>query len=153
MDVFHPRLLVGRFAECFRLYDAVLPALCGATLARGSAAGPYAGWDVEGQGVLALFDRAMMAGVVDAGGSSPDDTSPAGSGLLSDGRGSGVPPYGGGRVMLVSRVEDVGAAADLYVRYGARLVAPPADRPGWGPGLRTAHVCDPEGNLVELQAY
>ncbi|MFF0309602.1 VOC family protein [Streptosporangium sp. NPDC004379] len=147
MDALHPRLLVGRFAECFRLYDAVLPALCGAVLARGSAAGPYASWDVEGQGVLALLDRTAMAGVVDAGGPSPDGAPPVG------GRDSGVPPYGEGRVVLVSRVEDVAAAADLYVRYGARLVAPPAERPDWGPGLRTAHVGDPEGNLIELQSY
>ncbi|MEU9836550.1 VOC family protein [Streptosporangium sp. NPDC048047] len=147
MDAFHPRLLVGRFAECFRLYDAVLPALCGAVLARGSAAGPYASWDVEGQGVLALLDRTAMAGVVGAGGPSLDDAPPVG------GRDSGFPPYGEGRVVLVSQVEDVAAAADLYVRYGARLVAPPAERPDWGPGLRTAHVGDPEGNLIELQSY
>jgi len=32
-------------------------------------------------------------------------------------------------------------------------VVAPADRPEWGPNLRTAHLRDPLGTLIELQSY
>lgn len=50
MDALHPRLLVSRFTDCFRFYDAVLTAPIGATRAIGSESGPYAHWDADGQG-------------------------------------------------------------------------------------------------------
>lgn len=56
------------------------------------------------------------------------------------------------RAMPVSRVPDVAAAYELCLRYGAAPVAPPADRPEWGPSTRTAHLRGPEGNLLELQS-
>ena len=55
MDALHPRLLVTRFAESFRFYEAVLPKLIGAALVQGTESGPYAHWDLDGQGVLMLF--------------------------------------------------------------------------------------------------
>ncbi|GLW07196.1 extradiol dioxygenase [Microtetraspora sp. NBRC 13810] len=134
MDVLHPRLLVGRFADCFRFYDEVLPRLIGAKLTRGAATGPYASWDAGSEGVLTLFDRAAMAAVTGAGG-LPADT-PAQD-----------------RAMLVSRVGDVDAGFELCLRHGGRAVSPPANRPEWGAGLRTAHLRDPDGNLIELQSY
>ncbi|MEV5753271.1 VOC family protein [Actinoallomurus sp. NPDC052308] len=134
MDALYPRLLVGRFAECFGFYDAVLPELTGATLARGDAAGPYASWDVGDEGLLALFDRAAMAAV--AGTADLPVDAPAQD-----------------RAMLVGRVADVDAGYALCLRHGARPVAAPADRPEWGPTLRNALVRDPDGNLLELQAY
>ncbi|MFE6766802.1 VOC family protein [Streptomyces sp. NPDC057689] len=135
MDALHPRLLVERFADCFRFYDAVLPALIGAVRASGGAAGPYAHWDVDGQGVLVLFDRDAMAAVVGRG-HLPAQAPPAQD-----------------RSMLVCRVDDVDAGLELCLAGGGKLAAPACDRPEWGPGLRTAHVRDPEGNLVELQSY
>ncbi|MEE1808520.1 hypothetical protein [Streptomyces sp. BE133] len=53
MDALHPRLLVSRFTDYFRFYDAVPPAPIGATRASGSESGPYAHWDVDGQDPLA----------------------------------------------------------------------------------------------------
>ncbi|RKN47166.1 VOC family protein [Streptomyces hoynatensis] len=129
MDALHPRLLVDRFPETFRFYDAVLPALLGAARARGDAAGPYASWDVGGEGVLALFDRAA----------APPEL--AGAQAAAPG------------TMLVSRVEDVDAAFALCTAHGAAPVAGPTARPAWGPTMRTAHVRAPEGTLWELQAY
>lgn len=134
MDVLYPRLLVSRFAECFGFYDAVLPELAGATLARGGAAGPYASWDVEGEGVLALFSRAAMAAA--AGTTDLPADAPAQDGA-----------------MLVGRVADVDAGYALCLRHGAKPVAAPADRPEWGPTLRNALLRDPDGNLLELQSY
>ncbi|MER5639017.1 VOC family protein [Kitasatospora sp. NPDC002227] len=127
MDALHPRLLVAGFEEMFRFYDTVLPELLGAVRTRGAAQGPYASWDVAGQGVLALFDRAAAAFAAEAGQ--------------------------GGGAMLVSRVADVDAGYELCLRHGGRPVAAPVDRPEWGPTMRTAHLRDPEGNLWELQAY
>lgn len=135
MDALHPRLLVTRFAECFNFYDAVLPPLIGAERRRGSAQGPYAHWDVGVQGVLVLFDRAAMASALGTAGLS----SPAAPDQDS--------------VMLVCRVDDVDAGLALCLQHGAAVVAGAADRPEWGPGLRTAHLRDPEGHLIELQSY
>ncbi|MFJ3201718.1 VOC family protein [Streptomyces sp. NPDC086989] len=132
MDALHPRLLVTRFGETFRFYDALLPGLLGAQRTRGGADGPYASWDVAGQGVLALFDRTAMAATVPSLG------------------GTAGP---GDRTVLVSRVPDVDTAYAACLARGATPAAPPADRPEWGPSLRSAHVRDPEGNLWELQSY
>ncbi|MGW5350749.1 VOC family protein [Streptomyces sp. NPDC004031] len=129
MDALHPRLLVADFGAAFRFYDAVLPPLVGARLARGSADGPYASWDVGTEGVLALIERGALGALAQGGGA------------------------GGGASMLVSRVEDVTAGYELCLRHGAACVAGPAARPEWGPTMRTAHVRDPEGNLWELQSY
>ncbi|MEU9128414.1 VOC family protein [Kitasatospora sp. NPDC048540] len=133
MDALHPRLLVTRFAETFRFYDAVLPRLVGARLATGGPAGPYAHWDVDGQGVLVLFERAAMA---------------AATGLTA-----AESPAPGGGAMFVCRVADVDAGLALCLAHGAEEVAPATDRPSWGPTLRTAHLRDPEGTLIELQSY
>ena len=135
MDALHPRLLVTRFAECFRFYDAVLPALIGAERMKGSAEGPYANWDVDAQGALVLFDRAAMASALGTA-DLPSQAAPSQDG-----------------VMFVCRVDDVDAGLALCLKHGATLAAEAADRPEWAPGLRTAHLRDPEGHLIELQSY
>ncbi|MEY9859598.1 putative enzyme related to lactoylglutathione lyase [Catenulispora sp. GAS73] len=135
MDALHPRLLVAGFAEMFDFYQAVLPELLGAKLMRGGPQGPYANWDVEDQGVLVLFDRGTMAALTGTA------HLPATAAPTQD------------HTMFVCRVDDVDAGAELCVRHGATLVVAPTDRPDWGPTLRTAHLRDPEGNLIELQSY
>ncbi|MGP3973568.1 hypothetical protein ACTWQF_05905 [Streptomyces sp. 8N114] len=37
--------------------------------------------------------------------------------------------------------------------HRGRTRAGSAARPEWGPTLRTAHVRDPEGNVLEFQSY
>ena len=137
MDALHPRLLASRFDVCFRFYDAVLPPLVGAVLVRGSEAGPYASWDVGGQGAVMLLDRGEMASVA-ASVAVPSAAGTAGAADMT---------------MLVSRVPDVAAGYALCLARGATSVAPPTHRPQWGSTMRTAHVRDPEGNLWELQSY
>jgi predicted enzyme related to lactoylglutathione lyase len=137
MDALHPRLLVDRFPEMFEFYRAVLPTLIGAKLVKGTADGYYANWDVDDQAVLVLIARAGMAAVL----GEEDAAAGGGAGASRE------------KVMFVCRVDDVDAGADLCVRHGATLVAPPTDRPEWGPTLRTAHLRDPEGHLIELQSY
>ncbi|WP_243088169.1 hypothetical protein [Streptomyces sp. 891-h] len=36
---------------------------------------------------------------------------------------------------------------------GAEDAAARVERPEWGPTMRTAHVRDPEGHLLEFQSY
>ncbi len=50
--------------------------------------------------------------------------------------------------VLVFRVDDVDSAYADYVERGAKAVAGPHDRPAWG--VRSAHLSDPDGYLVEL---
>ncbi|MBY8878795.1 VOC family protein [Actinacidiphila acidipaludis] len=135
MDALHPRLLVHNFAAVFRFYDAVLPELIGASRTRGDVQGPYASWDVGAQGALMLFDRSAMAAVLGT------EELPAHAPATQD------------RAMLVSRVGDVDAGYRLCMTHGAASVVPPTDRPDWGPTMRTAHLRDPEGHLIELQSY
>ncbi|WP_425569453.1 VOC family protein [Nonomuraea salmonea] len=86
----------------------------------------YANWDISGEAGLVLFDRSRLD-------------------VLTDGDGD--------RAMLVMKVDDVDTAAGCLERHGATVAAPPQDRPAWGPTLRTAHLRDPEGTLIELQSY
>ncbi|WP_328854591.1 VOC family protein [Microbispora hainanensis] len=130
MDALYPRVLASRFAECFRFYDGLLTEVAGARLAKGAETGPYANWDRDGEGVLALLDREMLATVI---------------GVDLDGGHDGI--------MLVLTVDDVDKAAAVGAAAGGRIVAPPSPRPEWGPTCRTAHLRDPDGNLLELQSY
>jgi len=50
--------------------------------------------------------------------------------------------------VLDFRVEDVDAAYADLVSRGATAVAGPQDRPAWG--VRSAHLSDPDGYIVEL---
>ena len=129
MDVLHPRLLTDDFAAAYAFYDAVLPKVAGAVRSAGGPDGPYASWDVDGQGILALLARPAFTAM------------------------TGLSARDGGAVMFVCRVDTVDDAADVCVSSGATLVGPPADRPEWGPTLRTAYLRDPDGTLIELQSY
>ncbi|MEU1384682.1 MULTISPECIES: VOC family protein [unclassified Nonomuraea] len=129
MDALYPRLLVRDFPASVAFYRAAL----GLEPVKVLTEAAYANWDIDGQAGLVLFGREHVAGVIGT---------------------SGLPPAGAqDTVMLVMRVDDVDGEADRLVRLGATVAAPPQDRPAWGPGLRTAHLRDPEGNLIELQSY
>jgi hypothetical protein len=132
VDTLHPRLVIDRYAECFRFYNAVLPELTGAKLAKGDEAGPYARWDVElnEKPVLALLDRVAMAAVTgDATQPPPSDAH-----------------------VLVFRLADVDAAERLCAEHGGSVHATATDRPEWGPDTRIAYVTDPAGTVIELQS-
>ncbi|GAA3337373.1 hypothetical protein GCM10020358_13400 [Amorphoplanes nipponensis] len=129
MDALHPRLLVHDFRTVHTFFSALLPELVGAHQAAGGPDGPYASWDVGGEGLLSMFDAGAMSAA------------------------TGTEASPGGTVMLVCRVPDVDAGTELCLTLGATLVAPPTDRPDWGPHLRVSHVRAPEGVLIELQSY
>jgi catechol 2,3-dioxygenase-like lactoylglutathione lyase family enzyme len=133
MDALYPRLLVNDFDACVRFYEAALKELLGIDPVKIVPEASYANWDLNGEATLALFGRKAIAAVV-------------GADALPD-----TPTQD--RAMLALRVENVDAAAERLVALGARQVAAPQDRPDWGPSLRTAHLRDPDGNLLELQSY
>lgn len=134
MDALYPRLLVRDFDTAVAFYTGVLRELVGVEPVRVVPQASYANWDVNGEAALALFSRKAIAAAV-------------GTADLPDG------PVTRDSSMLVLRVDDVDRAVECFTRHGAVLVAKPQERPEWGPGLRTAHLRDPEDNLVELQSY
>jgi lactoylglutathione lyase len=52
------------------------------------------------------------------------------------------------RISLIFEVPNVDAAHAHLVRLGIEILSGPTDRPAWG--LRTVHLRDPDGNLIEL---
>ncbi|WP_026412956.1 VOC family protein [Actinomadura oligospora] len=133
MDALYPRLLVDDFDACARFYTAALRELLGVEPVRILPAASYANWDLDGEAVLSLFGRAAIAAVTGTSGQAATS--------------------GQDRSMLVFKVDDVDAATKTLEGFGATIAAAPTDRPDWGPNLRTAHLRDPEGNLLELQSY
>jgi predicted enzyme related to lactoylglutathione lyase len=134
MDALYPRLLVRDFDTAVTFYTAVLRDLVGVEPVKVVPQASYANWDINGEAGLVLFGRQAIADVV-------------GTADLPDG------PLTRDTSMLVLRVDDVERATEVFTKHGAVLVTKPRDRPEWGAGLRTAHLRDPEGTLLELQAY
>ncbi|MFF4616460.1 VOC family protein [Nonomuraea jabiensis] len=134
MDALYPRLLVRDFPASVAFYQAVLRELLDVEPVK--VLPGYANWDIEGQAGLVLFGRDRLAAAVGTA-----DLPQAAQDAAQD------------TAMLVMKVDDVDAAAACLARHGATVAAPPQDRPDWAPTLRTAHLRDPEGNLIELQSY
>ncbi|MEW5825912.1 MAG: VOC family protein [Candidatus Bipolaricaulota bacterium] len=118
------RLLVTRFRECFRFYrDAIgLAPRCG------TEDDTYADFATGATGI-SLFDPREMTETL---------------------RTCDRPPRLAAQdaVCLVFGVGDVDAVCDRLRTKGVAIVAPPTDHPEWR--IRTAHVRDPEGNLIEI---
>ncbi|MFI7638799.1 VOC family protein [Nonomuraea sp. NPDC049400] len=130
MDALYPRLLVRDFPASAAFYQAVLRELLGVEPVK--VLPGYANWDIEGEAGLVLFARDRLAEAVGT---------------------ADLPRTAQDGAMLVMKVDDVDVAAACLARHGATVAAPPQDRPDWAPTLRTAHLRDPEGNLIELQSY
>jgi lactoylglutathione lyase len=127
MRLSQTRLLVSDVAACFRFYRDVI----GLRVTWGDEQSGYVSFatgdeDSDDDAMLALFDRAEMAAAL---GGSPEQGA-------------------ADRVVLVFEVPDVDAALAALRNHGAEVAADAVDRPGWG--IRTAHVRDPDGNLIEL---
>ncbi|PSQ17185.1 hypothetical protein BRD00_08295 [Halobacteriales archaeon QS_8_69_26] len=127
----HVRLLVDDYAACFEFYRDVF----GFEPTFGDAESGYADFDA-GDATLALFDRAEMTAALEPTDGPPSRTGEDAAVDREDG------------AALVLAVEGVDAAHDRLSDRGAEFVAGPTDRPEWG--LRTAHLRDPAGTLIEL---
>jgi lactoylglutathione lyase len=119
------RLLVKDFETSWRFYRDVL----GLTPVKGHGSPPYGEFVWEGQAIVAIFDRKLMAEAVG----------------LAPGR---YPAKNMGRSSLIFEVTDVDAVAKRLRARGVRLLKGPTDRPVWE--LRTIHLRDPDGYLIEI---
>jgi lactoylglutathione lyase len=116
------RLLVDNFDACFRFYRDVL----GLPVGFGEEGDVYADFRIGNDATLALFGRRDMAAAIGAQESAK----------------------GGDQVVITFQVDDLDRALTRLREYNVELVAPPMDRPEWGE--RTAHLRDPDGNLIEI---
>jgi len=119
------RLLVKDFEASWRFYHGVL----GLTPAKGHGRAPYGEFVAKGRPILSLFERKRMARATG----------------LESGR---YPATHVGRSALIFEVKDVDAVAARLRAQGVRLLKGPTDQPRWG--LRTIHLRDPDGYLVEI---
>lgn len=119
------RLVVSDFSACFRFYRDVM----GFELVGGSEAWEYVEFKVGPESLLAIFPRKE----------------------LQQALGTAALPNADGKVekaALVFSVDDLDTSLTTLKRRGAQFVTEPTDRPEWG--IRTAHLRDPEGTLIEL---
>ncbi len=118
------RLLVSDFKACFLFYRTIL----GFQATYGDENDVYADFNT-GEVILALFGKSNMSEALST------------LGLPAD-----VPAQD--KTCLVFAVSDVDEACQRLKNQGVSLVTEPADRAGWG--IRTAHLRDPDGNLIEI---
>ena len=125
LEFYGVRLLVRDFNKSWRFYRDVL----GLTPAKRHGHPPYGGFVWGNRIHVAIFDRKLMA--------------------QSVGLDPGRYPLGCiGKSALVLEVKDVDGLALRLRRRGIRLLRGPTDRPDWG--LRTIHLRDPDGYLIEI---
>ncbi len=123
MKLVNVRLLVGDISASIRFWRDVM----GFKMSFGDESMGYAYFEADGAGVE-LMTRAGFAAAL-------GEAAPAGRPV-------------GHQAVLVFRVDDVDAAFAGYVQRGAKPLLGPQDRPAWG--VRSAHLADPDGYLVEL---
>jgi catechol 2,3-dioxygenase-like lactoylglutathione lyase family enzyme len=119
------RLLVTDFPSAFRFYSETL----GFPVTWGTAEGPYAEFEISKDTRLSINEHEVVLSVV------PDGRSPS-------------PSDRADTFVLVIEVDDVDEAANQLEGKGVELLTQPKDRSRWG--VRTAHLRDPEGNLIEI---
>ena len=125
MEFYTIRILVDDFDRMWRFYRDQL----GLVPVAGHGSAPYGEFEWGGEARLALFDRRSMGQALGSPVGRPE-----GNGL--------------GRAVVIFRVPDVDAVASRLRRRGVELLVGPVDRKEWG--IRTIHLRDPEGNLVEI---
>ena len=127
MKLTHVRLLVNDFDACFRFYRDVM----GFQVQWGAEGADYAAFQCRGEAMIALFSRQAMADTLGEGGVPAEAP-------CQD------------RTMLVFEAADLESTVNALRSRGATFVAELQDRTDWG--IRTAHLRDPDGNLIELNS-
>ena len=118
----HTRLLVTDYPACFRFYRDIM----GLKPYIGDEGGPYAEFRM-GNITLAIFTESLMAEALNQ---------------------TIVPCQSCPQMVLCMRVDNVDAAQRAFAARGAKFLTEAKDRPEWG--IRTIHLADPDGNLIEL---
>jgi len=120
------RLLVKDFDECFRFYSEKL----GLKVTWGELGGAYASFDIGyGSDGLAIFPSDFMAEAI-------------GNSNLS------LPENDREKIAIILSVDNVDKAYEELQARGVAFINKPTDMTGWG--MRTVHLRDSEGNLIEL---
>ena len=120
MTFTHTRLLTDNYEACFRFYRDVMRF----EVAWGDEASSYAEFRAGDGARIAVNDHEVMADI--AGPFVPDANN----------------------AVLIFHVDDLERAVQDLKGRGATFVAEIQDRPSWG--VRTAHLRDLGGNLLEL---
>lgn len=118
----HTRLLVSDYSACFHFYRDIM----GLKPYIGEESGPYAEFRM-GNITLAIFTENLMAQALNQP-VTPCQNCP--------------------QMVLCMRVDNVDAAHRTLAARGAKFITQPVDRPDWG--IRTAHLVDPDGNIIEI---
>jgi predicted enzyme related to lactoylglutathione lyase len=127
MKLTHVRLLVNDFDTCFRFYRDVM----GFEVQWGAEGSGYADFRCRGEAMVALFSRSAMAetlGTTELPCDAPCQD----------------------RAMLIFEATDLDSKVAALKARGAQFVTELQERPGWG--IRTAHLRDPEGTLIEINS-
>jgi catechol 2,3-dioxygenase-like lactoylglutathione lyase family enzyme len=127
LDFSNVRILVRDFAASWRFYRDVL----GLTPGVGDDSGPYAEFLWNGEARLGLFDRALMAKAT----GRPD---------------ARAATKAVGAFALILRTDNVDRVHAQLSSRGVVFLRGPTDRKEWR--LRTIHLADPDGNVVELNS-
>jgi len=127
MKLISVRLLVTDFDACFRFYRDVMEF----PVTWGAEGEGYADFFVGTETSFSLFEQREMSVTV---------------GTLS------LPPKAAGqdRAALIFQVDDVDTAVEQLQQRGANILVGPTSHPEWG--IRTAHLRDPDGNLIEINS-
>ena len=121
----HVRLLVDNMDDCVRFYRDVM----GLEMTLDAGGGVYCEFDA-GDAILALYRRDLMGTMIDAELQTPSPSQEAS--------------------VLTFTVDDVDAAYEALGARGASFVTEPRDQPV--AFIRTAHLRDPAGHLIEINA-
>lgn len=127
MRLDYVRLLVTKFDACFRFYRDVM----GFKVTWGEEGDRYGSFNLGEGTALALFQRQAMAETL-------------GTTNLP------VEVESQDRMVLVFGVKDLYATVKKLQERGAHFVTEPEDHSEWG--IRTAHVRDPDGNVIEINS-
>lgn len=125
LEFYGVRLLVNDFRKSYHFYRDRL----GLTPVKGHGEPPYGEFAWNGRALVGIFERRRMASAVG----------------LAPGR---YPARSVGRSAVIFGVKDVDRLSVQLRRRHVRLLRGPTDRPEWG--LRTIHLRDPDGYLVEI---
>ncbi|GAK08090.1 VOC family protein [Geomicrobium sp. JCM 19038] len=119
------RLLVSHFDDCLHFYETVM----GFSLTWGEPGGNYASFDVGEGSVLALFKKELIAETVGTTGLPK-------RALSQD------------SFMCIFEVSNLEETVREIKKRGGTFESSIQEKPLWG--ISTAHVRDPDGNLIEL---
>jgi catechol 2,3-dioxygenase-like lactoylglutathione lyase family enzyme len=155
----HLRLLVSNYSETFRFYRDIL----GLEVDWGNENTGYAEFNT-GFFKLTVLKKEFMSGVIShtqqaenshneekLESSQSEETAKNShnqekSALISEETAKN--PHNKEKSALIFAVDDVDAVYENLKANNVNLINSPVDRPEWG--LRTAHLRDPDGNLIEI---